>query len=60
MWKFICCAVEQNCNKQTDAEKQSGEDISQRAEPEPQQKKPRLMLTCNDLESQSENDMTGC
>ena len=32
VWKFICCAVEQNCNKkQTDAGEQSGEDNSHRA-----------------------------
>ena len=49
MWKFIRCAVDRNCNKQTDAEEQSGEDNSQSAEPP--QKKLYLMLTCNDSES---------
>ena len=41
MWRFIRCAVEQNCNKQTDADEQSGEDNfehSQSAEAEPPQK----------------------
>ena len=60
MWKFIRCAVEQNCNEQTVAGEQSGEDNSQSAESEPLQKKPRLMLTYNDLESESEDDMTEC
>ena len=49
--------VEQNCNKQTD---EVGEDNSQSAESEPQQKKTRLMLTCNDSESESEDDLTMC
>ena len=35
-------------------------DNSQSAEPEPPQKKLRLMLTRNDLESESEDYMTGC
>ena len=30
MWKFIRCAIEQNCNKQTGANEQSGEDIKSR------------------------------
>ena len=34
VWKFILCAVDQNCNNQTD------EDNSQCAESEPPQKKP--------------------
>lgn len=58
VWKFLRCAVEQYCNKQTDADEQSGEDNSQSAELESSQKKPRLMLTCNDSESESEDDMT--
>ena len=54
------CSIEQNRNKQTDSDEQSGEDNSQSAEPEPPQKKPRLMLTCNDSKAESEDDMTGC
>ena len=37
MWKFIRCAVEQNCSKQTD--EQNGKDNSQSAEAEPPEKK---------------------
>ena len=58
MWKFIRCAIEQNCNKQTGANEQSGEDNSQGIEPEQSIKKPRLMRTCNDSESESEDCRT--
>ena len=47
----VYCAVEHNCNKQTDADEQSGEDNSQSAEAEPPQKKPQLNLTCNGSET---------
>ena len=35
--EVYCCAVEQNCNKQTDADNKVGEGNSTSAEPEPQQ-----------------------
>ena len=52
--KFIRCAVEQSCNKQTDADEQSGGGggYQSKCRAKLPRKKPRLILTCNDSESE--------